>query len=86
MFINIYRNWLWHNSSMNVEKILKSIDEEIQRLQEARNLIADASGANSVVKAKGNPAKKRRRLSAEARKRMADAQRARWSAKKKAQK
>jgi hypothetical protein len=71
---------------MDVANILKFIDEEIQRLQTARDLIADASGANSVVKAKGNPTKKRRRLSAETRKRIADAQRARWSVKKKAQK
>ena len=71
---------------MDVETILKNIDAEIQRLQKARNLLADANGANSIVKAKVNPAKKRRRPSAEARKRMSEGQRARWAAQKKATK
>jgi hypothetical protein len=63
---------------MTVNDILASIDEEISRLQQVRALLT------------GKPAKvhqpvatkKRRKLSAAARKRIADAQRKRWAAQK----
>ena len=71
---------------MAIEDILAQIDSEIERLKQARSLLATigtASGnAGQKVKkaaAKGKPRKKRV-LSADARKRIADAQRKRWAA------
>jgi len=70
---------------MAIENILAQIDSEIARLTQARALLASlgsttAKPANS--KSKTRPSKKRRKhvLSAEARKRIADAQRKRWAA------
>jgi hypothetical protein len=71
---------------MAIENILTQIDSEIARLQQARKLLANIG--NSVTST-GRAAKKRsskasstkkRVLSAEARKRIADAQRKRWAA------
>jgi hypothetical protein len=71
---------------MAIENILAQIDSEIARLTQARKLLASigttptAAGLKaqkSAVKAKP---KKRRVLSAEARKKIADAQRKRWAA------
>jgi hypothetical protein len=71
---------------MAIENILAQIDSEIARLQQARKLLANignsaASTGRRVKKAaaKAKP-KKKRVLSAEARKRIADAQRKRWAA------
>lgn len=71
---------------MEIEKILAQIDSEIARLNQARALLATIAptGKKSGSKAtkafaKGKPRKKRV-LSAEARKRIADAQRKRWAA------
>ena len=70
---------------MEVSQILKEIDNEIARLQEARNLLAGGDGrrsgrgpANSA-----SPVRKRRRLSAEGRKKIADAMKRRWMERKK---
>jgi hypothetical protein len=72
--------------SMAIENILAQIDSEIARLMQARALLATTGTAStkSVRKAgkaaaKGKPRKKRV-LSADARKRIADAQRKRWAA------
>jgi hypothetical protein len=72
--------------SMAIENILAQIDSEIARLKQARALLASTGTAStkSVRKAgkaaaKGKPRKKRV-LSADARKRIADAQRKRWAA------
>jgi hypothetical protein len=76
---------------MTIDSILAEIDSEIARLTEARRLLAAAGttkskrtsstrGAKTAVK-KGP---KRRTLSADARKRIAEAQRRRWAAQKKA--
>jgi hypothetical protein len=74
---------------MAIESILAQIDAEIARLKEVRSLLAGigtvatkitktkAKKAPAKVKAKG---KKKRVLSPEARKRIADAQRKRWAA------
>jgi hypothetical protein len=59
---------------MSLLDILSIIDADITRLQQARALIAK------------KPAKAKRTLSAEARKRIGDAQRKRWAAQKKAAK
>ena len=71
---------------MSIESILSEIDAEIAHLTHVRNLLATA-GTVSVKPAKSAPAKsgkqvKRRVLSADARKRIADAQRRRWAAQK----
>jgi len=70
---------------MDVNTILASIDEEISRLTAVRQLLAGSDKTKTAPKsAPSKPTRKRRRLSAEARKRIADAQRARWAKQKKA--
>jgi hypothetical protein len=71
---------------MAIENILAQIDSEIERLKQARFLLATiGTAANKAGRktrkaaAKARPRKKRV-LSAEARKRIADAQRKRWAA------
>ena len=71
---------------MAIDSILAEIDAEIARLTQARKLLAGATGIASLTKqhkkaASGSKAK-RRVLSPEARKRIADAQRRRWAAQK----
>jgi hypothetical protein len=79
---------------VKVEEILAGIDQEIARLQHARNLLAGdqprrgrPKGSTSTRKAtKSTPAKsgrRKRRLSAEGRKRIAEAMRKRWAERKK---
>ena len=74
---------------MAIESIIAQIDEEIAKLQQIRSLLATTGVAAKTVtapKAKKAPVKvkgkKRRTLSPEARKRIADAQRKRWAAQK----
>ena len=71
---------------MTIDSIITQIDAEIARLTQARELLSSA-GKVSVPKAGAKfaaaPAKKARKkrvLSPEARKRIADAQRKRWAA------
>jgi hypothetical protein len=70
---------------MAIENILSDIDAEIARLQRARALLAtlDSAATKTVNKAKPAPAKAKRRkkrvLSAEARKRISEAQQKRWA-------
>ena len=71
---------------MAIENILAQIDSEIARLQQARRLLAGLGNSATTTgrtagraAAKARPRKKRI-LSAEARKRIADAQRKRWAA------
>ena len=72
---------------MTIEAILAEIDAEISRLTEARRLLS-AAGSSSAKPAKRGPKKstakvrKTRVLSADARKRIADAQKRRWAAQK----
>jgi hypothetical protein len=72
---------------MSITEIVKELDAEIARLQGAKQLLEGLSGngsssgtRRSTVAASG---KKRRVLSAEARQRIAEAQRKRWAAQKK---
>jgi len=71
---------------MSIESILAEIDAEISRLTQVRSLLAGTrSGTSSSVNkpAKGpNKRRKKRVLSPEARKRIAEAQRKRWAAQK----
>lgn len=69
---------------MNATELLSQIDSEISRLQEARNLLAGHGTSNGPKRAR--PKKVKRVLSAEARERIAAAQRKRWAAQKKAAK
>ncbi len=72
---------------MSIESILAEIDAEIARLTQVRALLAGSAKVASTIidrrtkKAPGRTPKKRV-LSAEARKRIADAQRKRWAAQK----
>jgi hypothetical protein len=73
--------------SMSIESILAEIDAEITRLTQVRRLLAGSGKAASTIverTGKKSPAKAQRKrvLSAEARKRIADAQRKRWAAQK----
>lgn len=72
---------------MAIDSILAQVDSEIARLTQVRSLLANASNIDVTVhdgKARKAPVKakagKRRPLSAEARKRIAEAQRKRWAA------
>jgi hypothetical protein len=74
---------------MAIESILAQIDEEIAKLTQIRALLATTGVVAKKVtlpKLKNAPAqakgKKRRTLSPEARKRIAEAQRKRWAAQK----
>jgi len=69
---------------MTIESILSEIDAEIARLTQVRTLLAGAGSVSRTAptrKAAAGPRKGRKRvLSPEARKRIADAQRRRWAA------
>jgi hypothetical protein len=71
---------------MSVDHILSAIDEEIDLLQEARRLLGGAtfekskSGPSPSTASAPKRTPKKRTLSAEARKRIAEAQRKRWAA------
>jgi hypothetical protein len=73
--------------SMSIETILAEIDAEIERLNQVRSLLAGSRALSTpgvrgkTSKGPGKP-KKKRVLSADARKRIADAQRKRWAAQK----
>jgi len=68
---------------MSIPDLLSQIDAEIQRLQKARTLLA---GLESTDGQTAKKQRKRRRLSAEARAKIAAGQRKRWAAHKKAAK
>jgi hypothetical protein len=72
---------------MSIETILAEIDAEIARLSQVRSLLAGSravtsSGSKSKTSKGPSKRKKKRVLSADARKRIADAQRKRWAAQK----
>jgi hypothetical protein len=71
---------------MAIESILAQIDSEIARLKQARALLTGLGSAVSLANTKiakaATTRRKKRTLSAEARKRIADAQRKRWAAQK----
>jgi hypothetical protein len=74
---------------VGVSEILTQIDREIAQLQRARALLA-GEAVSSTKKAKASPAakkpgrKKKRNLSPEGRKRIAEAVKRRWAEQKKA--
>ena len=61
---------------MTLETILASIDSEIAQLKQARALL---SGDVTKKTTSAAPVRKRRKMSAAARKKIADAQRKRWA-------
>ena len=72
---------------MAFESILAQLDAEIARLTQARSLLANSGKVAAKVTERKNSAapvrkRKKRVLSPEARKRIADAQRKRWAAQK----
>ena len=75
---------------MTISGILTEIDEEITRLTQARALLSDGTvvkrgpGRPKANTAVAKPTKKKRNLSPEGRKRIAEAVRRRWAAQKKA--
>ena len=80
---------------MDFHRLIQEIDSEISRLQQARALLIGepvkrgpgrpkaAAGHKTATASK--PAKRKRRLSPEGRKRIADAMRKRWAERKKQQ-
>lgn len=82
---------------MQVDEILAGLDQEIARLQQARALLAGdqprrgrprgsktkTAAPAKAAKATGTGARKKRKLSAEGRKRIAEAMRKRWAERKK---
>ena len=69
---------------MGVAEILAQIDREIAQLQKARDLLAGSQGKSKPASAAKKPAKKRR-LTPEGRKRIAEAVKRRWAEQRKAQ-
>jgi hypothetical protein len=78
---------------LQVQEIIAEIDQEIARLQQARSLLAGDQprrgrprGSRNTTKAstKAAPAKPARKMTAEGRKRIAEAMRKRWAERKKA--
>ena len=73
---------------MGVSEILAQIDREIAQLQEARALLGGESGAGRrksvAAPAAKKSAKKKRNLTPEGRKRIAEAVKRRWAEQKKA--
>lgn len=70
---------------MQVSQILSEIDREIERLQLARNLLAGSAvrgGRGTSLKA-ANRGTGRRKMSADARRRISEAQKARWAERRK---
>jgi hypothetical protein len=68
-------------TSLN-DEILKAIDEEIANLRQARAILADSSGRSTgkrVARATSAEPAPRRKLSAKARRAIAEAQRKRWA-------
>jgi hypothetical protein len=75
---------------MNKEMVLAFLDAEIQRLQQARELLAAGNVRDHRTRAfrlSGlGGTRRRRHMSAEARRRISEAQKKRWAARKRAAK
>jgi hypothetical protein len=71
---------------MAIDSILAQLDSEIARLTQVRSLLANSGKVSAKLPerktSKAPKTRKKRVLSAEARKRIADAQRKRWAAQK----
>ena len=69
-----------------IESILNEIDAEIARLQEVKKLLSSAGAASGNKSATAARKRSKRKLSPDARERIAAAQRKRWAAQKKSAK
>ena len=68
---------------MQVSEVILSIDQEIARLKQVRAILSDGTSTGAAIGNAGKKrARKKRSLSPEARKRIAEAQRKRWAAQK----
>jgi hypothetical protein len=70
---------------MTREELVAAVDEEISRLEKVRALLASTGGSKISTASFGNRPRKKRVLSADARARIAAAQRRRWAKQKAAQ-
>ena len=70
---------------MTREELVAAVDEEISRLEKVRALLASTGGSRISAASFGNRPRKKRVLSADARARIAAAQRRRWAKQKAAQ-
>jgi hypothetical protein len=71
---------------VEVSKIVAELDKEIARLKEARALLAGVSSANRESNNKKSAAKPRKRtMTAEGRRRIAEAMKKRWAERRKQQ-
>jgi hypothetical protein len=74
---------------MNKSGVLELIDAEIERLTQTRKILSDSDGLaprRGTSKVRSFGSRKRRHMSAEARHRISEAQKKRWSAVKRAAK
>lgn len=71
---------------MSIKSILAEIDIEIARLQEVKKLLSSADAKSSKKSTTAAKKRSKRTLSPEARARIAEAQRKRWAAVKRAAK
>lgn len=70
---------------MSREELIAAVDEEISRLQKVRALLQSNGGSRVSTSSFGNRPRKKRVLSADARARIAAAQKRRWAKQKAAQ-
>ena len=70
---------------MTREELIAAVDEEISRLEKVRALLQSTGGSRISIFSFGNRPCKKRVLSAEARARIAAAQKRRWAKQKAAQ-
>jgi hypothetical protein len=78
--------WLYHTrEKMTREELVAAVDEEISRLEKVRALLLSTGGSRIAPSSFGNRPRKKRVLSADARARIAAAQRRRWAKQKAAQ-
>lgn len=68
---------------MTRDQIIVAIDDEISRLEKVRALLQGSGGGKLFASGGFSGTRKKRHLSAEARKRIADAQKRRWAKQKK---
>lgn len=71
---------------MSREELIAAVDEEISRLEKVRSLLQSTGGTRITTTSFGNRPRKKRVLSAEARARIAAAQKRRWAKQKRAAK
>lgn len=70
---------------MSREQLIAAVDEEIARLEKVRELLQSDGASRALSSSFGNRPRKKRVLSAEARARIAAAQKRRWAKQKASQ-